>query len=250
MERSHRPPLAIDNQVHEVNLGYLLLPALLLLPFARWKPALGWVAYAAGGYWLLWALFFSRTSARYLSTFFLLASLLGAYAIISFASRWGFARWVAGGILGVLLGAMAVQAVSSVGPYLGTTLTFDQGAEVEYLDRYMADYPLMRHIEEKTPVDARVYVWDGQPRGYYIERPYVYARLVPLYTAFGTEPEQWRARLEELGITHVLVHSRDILAPGQAPGVDPALEAGRRFGELYFSQPLFQVGNFTLYELR
>jgi hypothetical protein len=145
---------------------------------------------------------------------------------------------------------MTVQAVWSTGPYLSTTLAFDQSAEAEYLDRYMADYPMMRFIEEKTPAGARVYVWDGQPRGYYIERPYVYARLVPLYTGFGSEPEAWRARLQALGITHVLVHSRDILAPGQAPGVDPYLEAGRRFGERYFGPPLSQIGSFTLYELR
>ena len=246
-----RPPILIDNQTHEVNLGYLLLPALLLLPLAKWRPSLAWVTYAAGGYWLLWALFFSRTSARYLSTFFLLAALLGAYGIVSVAARFPIARWVLGGIAGVLLSALTLQAAWSAGPYLSTTFSLSRDAEAEYLNKHMEDYPMTGYIAMNTPPNTRIYIWDGQPRGYYIPRDYVYARLVPLYTGFGLpDPQMWRARLGELRITHILVHRRDILAPGQLPGADPALEAGRRFSEQYFSLPLFEVGNYSLYSLR
>jgi hypothetical protein len=244
-----RPPILIDRQWHNVDLSLLLLPALLLLPFARWKPALTWIAVAGASYWLIWALFFSRTSARYLSTFFLLCAVLGAYAIVEVFRRFRVTRWGLVGGVAALLAMLGVQAVVSTGPYLGTTFSLERSAESDYLRQYMEDYPMIRFIEGNTPTNAKVYVWDGQPRGYYIPRDYVYARLVPLYSGFGSEPEAWRERLRELGITHVLVHRRDILAPGQPLGVDPALEVGRRFGQRYFSPPLFRVGNFTIYEL-
>jgi hypothetical protein len=210
-----------------------------------------WLAYAAGAYWVLWAFFFSRTSIRYLSTFFLLAALLGAYGLVSTAVRYHQLRWVVGGIVGIALGFLAVQSLLSVGPYLSTVLAVDRAAERQYLQAYMQDYPMMQYIAEKTPPNATIYVWDGQPRGYYISRKYVYARLVPLYTGFGDAPERWRARLTELGITHILVHNRRILAPGQPLDFDPDEADAQTFSALYFiSPPLFIVGEYALYALR
>ena len=229
-----RGPLDIDNQQHVVNLGTLLLPALLTLIFARWKPAVRWLAYAAGAYWVLWAFFFSRTSIRYLSTFFLLAALLGAYGLVSMAMRYRQLRLVVAGIVAVALGFLAVQSVLSLGPYVPTVLAVDRSAEQTYLQTYMQDYPMIKYIGDNTPQTAKIYVWDGQPRGYYIPRDYVYARLVPLYTGFGEEAEKWRARLTELGITHVLVHNRRILAPGQPLDYDPEAPDAQRFASLYF----------------
>ncbi|HKP53728.1 MAG TPA: hypothetical protein VJ183_13885 [Chloroflexia bacterium] len=245
-----RGPIYIDNQIHVVNLGTLLLPALLTLPFGRWKPAVRWLAYAAGVYWVIWAFFFSRTSIRYLSTFFLLAALLGAYGLVSMAVRYHQLRWVVAGVTGVALGFLAIQTALSVGPYLPTVLSIDRAAERQYLTSYMQDYPIMQYIADKTPPDATIYVWDGQPRGYYIPRKYVYARLVPLYTGFGGEIEQWHARLVELGITHVLFHNRRILAPGQPLDFDPEAQDAQRFAARYFSPPLLVVGEYVLYELR
>jgi hypothetical protein len=246
-----RGPLDIDSQRHIVNLGTLLLPALLTLTFALWKPAVRWLVYAAGAYWLLWAFFFSRTSIRYLSTFFLLVALLGAYGLVSIATRYPQLRWVVAGIVGIALGFLALQGLVSVGPYVPTVLAVDRSAERQYLQAFMQDYPMMQYIAEKMPPDATIYVWDGQPRGYYISRKYVYARLVPLYTGFGGEPGTWRARLAELGITHVLVHNRRILAPGQPLDFDPDESDARTFSALYFiSPPLFIVGEYALYELR
>jgi hypothetical protein len=245
-----RGPLDIDNQRHVVNLGTLLLPALLTLPFARWKPAIRWLAYAAGAYWVIWAFFFSRTSIRYLSTFFLLAALLGAYGLVSMAVRYRQLRLAVTGVTAVALGFLAIQSALSVGPYLPTVFAVDRAAERQYLQAYMQDYPVMQYIADKTPPNATIYVWDGQPRGYYIPRKYVYARLVPLYTGFGSESGQWRARLAELGITHVLVHNRRILAPGQPLDFDPDAPDAQRFAAQYFSPPLFTVGEYALYELR
>lgn len=245
-----RGPLVIDNQQHVVNLGTLLLPALLTLPFARWTLPARFLAYAAGAYWLIWAFFFSRTSARYLSTFFLLAALLGAYGIVSMAARYRQLRWAVGGIVGIALGFLVVQSVLSVGTYLPTALAFDRATESKYLQAYMGDYPMVQYIEKNTPQNAGIYLWDGQPRGYYVPRSYVYARLVPLYTGFGSEPDKWRARMGELGITHVLVHERDMLAPGQPIGQDPARAIGQEFANRYFGQALFTVGDYALYPLR
>jgi len=245
-----RGPLDIDNQRHIVNLGTLLLPALLTLPFARWKPAVRWLAYAAGAYWVIWAFFFSRTSIRYLSTFFLLAALLGAYGLVSMVMRYRQLRLAIAGVTGVALGFLAIQTALSLGPYLPTVFAVDRAAERQYLQTYMQDYQVMQYIADKTRPNAAIYVWDGQPRGYYIPRKYVYARLVPLYTGFGSEIEQWRGRLAELGITHILVHNRRILAPGQPLDFDPEAPDAQRFAAQYFSPPLFTVGEYVLYELR
>ncbi len=246
----NRLPLAIDNQVHVVSLGPLLLTALPALVFARWKPALRLVAYVAAAYWLLWAFFFSHTSARYLSTFFLLAALLGACGLVSLAERFRTTRPLVGAVVAAALGSIVIVAGLSTRIYLPTVLALSQSAEGSYLAAYMEDYPMIQYIAGHTPPDAKIYLWDGQPRGYYIPRPYVYARLVPLYTGFAAAPDIWRARLRELGITHVLVHGRDMLAPGQPLGADPDAPAEQAFAQKYFGPLLFQVGDYKLYQLR
>jgi len=244
-----RTPLLIERQQHVVSIGPLLLAALLALPLVKWRPALRWIAYAAVAYWLLWAFFFSHTSARYLSTFFLFVAVLGAYALAVLAWRYRLCRWAIGSVVSATLALLTLESALSTAPYLPTALALDRAAERQYLQTYMEDYPMMEYIRANTPPSARIYVWDGQPRGYYIPRPYVYARLVPLYTNFAGEPQSWRRRLAELGITHVLVHERDILAPGQPPGVDPHREAAQLFARRYFGPPLFRVGTYSLYEL-
>ncbi|HYP38883.1 MAG TPA: hypothetical protein VEX13_00850 [Chloroflexia bacterium] len=247
-----RPWLLVDRQVHVVSLGPLLLPALLLLPFARWRAALRMLAYVATAYWLLWAFFFSRTSIRYLSTFFLLAAVLGAYALVSLATRHRAMRW-AGAVVVVMLAVMSAEATAGAGRFLPTVFALDRTAESRYLETYMEDYNMMRYISANLPPDARIYVWDGQPRGYYMARPYVYARLVPLYTGFAREPEEWRERLRQLGITHILLNRvssvGEILAPGQPPGYDPDWQVSREFARRYFGRTLTVVGEYALYEL-
>jgi hypothetical protein len=230
----------------------LLLPALLLLPFARWRAALRLLAYAAASYWLLWAFFFSRTSIRYLSTFFLLAAVLGAYALVSLATRHRAMQW-AGAVVLVMLAVISAEATAGAGRFLPTVLALDRTAESRYLATYMEDYNMLLYISANLPPDARVYVWDGQPRGYYIARPYVYARLVPLYTGFASQPAEWRERLKQLGITHILlnrVNGRgEVLAPGQPPGYDPDWQVSRDFAQRYFDRALTVVGEYALYEL-
>jgi hypothetical protein len=247
-----RGPLTIDNQIHNVSLGFLLLPGLLALPFDRWSVPVRWFVAAGLWYWLLWAFFFSRTSARYLSTFYLLCALLGAYALVSLATRFHqpILRLLLGALIGGLLLLQAVQSATSLGYYLPAAFALDRSAEEQYLAAHTDDYPLISYIEENTPPEAVIYVWDGQPRGYRLPRTYVYARLVPLYTGFGSPPDRWRDRLRELGITHVLTHARDRLAPGQPPGEDPFQEAANQFSERYFGPPLLEAGDYTLYELK
>lgn len=251
-----RGPASIDNQVHNVDIGLLLLPALLLLIFARRNLAAWYIALFALEYWLAWAFFFSRTSARYLSTFFLLCAVLGAFGVVSLAARMRqpLARNAIGVAVGVLLVWQAISSAASVGYYLPAVFSFDRStdrsAEETYLAAYMEDYPMMEYIAENTPRNAVIYVWDGQPRGYRVPRAYVYARLVPLYSEFGSSPEQWRARLRELGITYVLTHERAQLAPGQQPGADPLDAAATAFRERYFGPTLFSVDDYALYELK
>lgn len=247
-----RGPAAIDNRVHEVALGFVLLPALLLLAFAKPSKILLWLGGFALGYWLIWAFFFSRTSARYLSTFYLLCAVLSAYALISLAARskQPILQWALLAILGVAITWQTLVAAANLNYYIPTVFALDPGTESRYLDAYMEDNAVMRYIEEQTPASAVIYVWDGQPRGYRIPRPYVYARLVPLYSGFGQPPAQWRARLRDLGITHILVHDRDQLAPGQTAGQDPLGEAATLFRTQYFGEELYSVGDYALYTLK
>jgi Protein of unknown function (DUF1420) len=246
-----RPPLAIDNQLQVVSLGPLLLPLLLLLPLAKWRPALRWVIWLAAAYWLLWALFFSRTSARYLTSFFLFTAILSADAVIALAARARLLQWALGGVIAFALTVLALDTILSAADYLPATVATDPAAEQQYLTRYMEDYPMMQYLAASTPLTATIYVWDGQPRGYYIPRRYVYARLVPLYSDFGdSDLARWRTRLGELGVTYVLYHPRATLAPSLAPGYDPAAAAANAFSARYFGPPLFQSGPYTLYPLR
>jgi hypothetical protein len=245
-----RPPLTIDAQRHDVNLGYLLLPALLTLPFARLRAPALLALYTCLGYWILWALLFSRTSARYLSTFLLIAALLGAYGLVSLTLRSKWLTRATGIVVTLLLLWMTLFSVYRAAPHAGAVFALDQAAEEAYLRRYMADYRVMRYIGESVPANARLYIWDGQPRGYYVNREYIYARLVPLYSKFGQAPEEWRERLRELGITHVLYHRRAVLAPGQRPGQDPFAGVSRSFIDRYFGPALIRVGSYTLHELK
>lgn len=243
-----RPPLLIDNQVHVVNLGPLLLPALLTLFFVRWRTRLALVAYAGAAYWLLWAFFFSQTSARYLSTFFLLGALLGAYGLAWLITRYRLLRWTLGGVVALTLALLALDSGLSIGPYLPTALSLDRTAEQQYLSAYMEDYSVMQYISQRTPPNATIYVWDGQPRGYYIARKYIYGRLVPLYSGVSSDLAGWHARLSALGVTHVLVHKRDVLAPGQLPGSDPYAQIFTSFSAEYLGPPLFTSGDYSLYQ--
>jgi hypothetical protein len=238
-----RPALTIDGQAHEVTLGLLLLPALLALPLARWTAAVRLLAGVGAGYWVLWAFLFSHTSARYLATFFLIAAVLGAYGLVEVARRWQRVGWLIGTVVAAGLVWLAGQAAWGSGPYLPVALALDGGAERQYLARTLEDYPMLTYLDGQTPATARIYVWDGQPRGYYLPRPYVYARLVPLYSGFGGPLAPWRQRLADLGLTHVLVHTRDILAPGQPAGTDPQAAAGQAFAAAYFGPPLFSSGD-------
>ncbi len=244
-----RPPLTIDAQVHVVSLGPLLLPLLLALPLARWRPPLGWLGWVAAGYWLCWATLFSHLSIRYLAPFFLLAALLGAYAAISLAAnRW--LRPLIGGLLALTLVLLTLDYVLSAADYLPTAFATDRPAEQDYLARHSEDYPMMQYIAASTPLTATVYVWDSLPRGYYIPRRYIYARLVPLYSDFGGEAGRWRARLAELGVDYVLYHPRLPLAPKLPYGYDPYKDAEQTFMNRYFGPPLFTVGDYALYKLR
>ncbi len=246
-----RPPLAIDSQLQAVNLGPLLLPLLPLLLLAKWRPALRWVAYLAAAYWLLWALFFSRTSARYLTTFLLLSAILSAYALISLAVRARLLVMALGGAMAVALTILALDTVLSVANYLPATIATSSAAEQQYLTRYMEDYSMTQYIAASTPLTATIYVWDSQPRGYYISRKYIYARLVPLYSDFGdTNLAHWRSRLAALGVSHILYHPRAALAAGFTIGYDPDAASAAAFAARYFGPSLFQSGAYVLYPLR
>lgn len=252
--RLTRPPLTLDNLEYVVTLGPLMLTALLGLPLARWKPALRLVAYAAAFVTILSFFYFSRASIRYLATVFLLCALLGAYALVSIAARARIAQTALAAVVAVTLTLHAAESLLSTGPYLSTTFALDKAAETAYLQAHMEDYPIVRYIADKTPANAVIYVWDSRPRGYRIPRPYVYGRLVPKYSGMSQNPDEWHARLKELGVTHVLLHNRGIIAPGYAPGYDPDRQTEQALGAKYYGPPLITTNtpgdDYALYELK
>ncbi|MDQ5825873.1 MAG: hypothetical protein M3441_16895 [Chloroflexota bacterium] len=245
-----RQPLPIDNHTYVVSIGPLLLTSLLALPLARWKPPLRLVLYVAIFVWVVSLFYFSRASIRYLATVFLLCALMGAYGLISIAVRSRVAALALGSVVALVLTLVTLDTTLSTRPFLATTFALDPAAEQRYLEAHMDDYPIMQYLAAHTPPNAVVYDWDSRPRGYRIPRPYVYGRLVPKYSGVSPNPDEWHARLKELGITHVLVHNRQVFAPGYPPGYDPDRETFQALAARYLGPPLITAGNFTLYELR
>ncbi|MEA2574913.1 MAG: hypothetical protein QOH93_2211 [Chloroflexia bacterium] len=245
-----RKPLPIDNHIYVVSIGPLLITSLLALPFARWKAPLRLVLYSAAFVWVVSLFYFSRASIRYLATVFLLCALMGAYGLISLAVRSRIGALALGSVVALTLTLLTLDTTLSTRPFLSTTFALDRAAEDRYLDAHMDDYPIMQYLAVNAPSDSVVYDWDSRPRGYRIPHPYIYGRLVPKYSGVSPNPDEWHARLKALGITHVLVHNRDVFAPGYPPGYDPDREIFQALANRYFGPPLVTSGNFTLYELR
>ncbi|MDQ3928554.1 MAG: hypothetical protein M3328_05335, partial [Chloroflexota bacterium] len=155
-----------------------------------------------------------------------------------------------GTVIGLILGLLTIDTALSTRPYVSTTFALDRAAEDLYLNAHMDDYPIMQYLEFNAPPNAVVYDWDSRPRGYHIPRPYVYGRLVPKYSGVSPNPEEWHARLKELGITHVLVHNREVFAPGYPAGYDPDRDIFQALAARYFGPALTTASNFALYELR
>lgn len=245
-----RVPLSLDEQWYVVSTGPLLLTSLLALTMARWKPPMRLVFYAAAFVWVVSLFYFSRASIRYLATVFLLCALMGAYGLISIAVRSRVAAVALGTVVALSLTLVTLDTVLSTRYSAPTTFALDRTAEDRYLAAYMPDYPIVSYISTNTPPNATIYVWDSRPRGYRIPRPYVYGRLVPAYSGVSPNPDEWHARLKDLGITHVLVHNRPQFAPGYPPGFDPDREIFQALADRYFGPPLITEGNFALFELR
>ncbi|PZR96020.1 MAG: hypothetical protein DLM69_11215, partial [Candidatus Chloroheliales bacterium] len=246
-----QPPILVDRVLQVVSLGPLLLPLLPALLLAKWRAGLRWFVYLTVAYWLIFALFLSRTSARYLITMLLFSAILSAGAVVSLTSRHRLLQALFAGLLGITLTLLVLENALGTGDYLPTAFAISATAERQYVATYMEDDSLIQYIAANTPLTATIYVWDSQPRGYYLPRRYIYARLVPLYSDFGdTNAPRWRARLGELGINYILYHPRIPLTHGLPVGYDPYADAAKQFIAQYFGPPLFQSGSYTLYPLR
>ncbi|MDQ3927900.1 MAG: DUF1420 family protein, partial [Chloroflexota bacterium] len=140
-----RQPLSLDNHTYVVSIGPLLLTSLLALPFARWKPALRLVFYAATFVWVVSLFYFSRASIRYLATVFLLCALMGAYGLIYIAIRSRTDGLALGSVIGLILTLLTIDTALSTRPYVSTTFALDRAAEDLYLNAHMDDYPIMQY---------------------------------------------------------------------------------------------------------
>ncbi len=247
-----RPYFVLDKEMQVVSLGPLLIPALLALPLARWRSGLRLALYVAASIWMVSLFYFSRASIRYLTSVFLLAALLGAYSLVSVAVRTRIGKRMIGAVVGLTLVLLTLESTLTAGPALPVVFSLSRASEPQYLANYMEDRKMMDYIASRTPITSIIYVWDSRPRGYYIPRPYIYGRLVPRYSGFSSDPVAWHARLKELGVTHVLYHYREVLAPGAgyAPGYDPDRPAFLLLQKRFFGPPLFKVDDYMLFALK
>lgn len=83
-----------------------------------------------------------------------------------------------------------------------------------FLTSVYPDYPAFSYIDRQLPADARVLMAPYEARGYYMDRPYIWAnpivqRSLPLEQL--PDAAALRAELQRRGVTHVLMNTRFIL---------------------------------------
>lgn len=193
-----------DFQTPLVALSPLLLAALFFPAFSRGAPggmkALAGYALLSLGLW-----FATAQYARYLLPTLPALCLLAAWVL----ERALAGRWRAGYALAAL-GVCCLAFALSVGAQLWALqapVAFGQVPRGDYAARGFAPYEAMRFINQQLPPGTRVAFY-GCPLGFYCDRPYLWAdaqhsTLIP-YDRIHS-PDELRASLRGLGVTHVLV---------------------------------------------
>jgi hypothetical protein len=186
-------------------LGLLvLLP--LTRPVARKLAGLGWIALGYGVVWILLS-----QQSRYLVPIMPMLAMLAAWVV----ARYGAAsvpeagRWLRLG-LGTLLACQTAVLAWLVWTLVAPGLPVVLGAEPaeQYLSRTLEVYPAERWINEHTPRDAKVLLFE-ETRGFYLDRQYMWANpghhtLIP-YERFRT-PGDMLAYFRAHGFSYILLN--------------------------------------------
>ncbi len=186
------------------SIGPLWLALLPLLALFRRPPPVRWMLWIllALGLWWVW----SMQYARYLmATLALVAPAAGwvvveaerSTELLRVVVRWALALWTA-----VAIALMALYVAPQVPAALGLvdTHTYLSGSPL---------YEMSEFINETTPPDAKIALY-GEPRGYYLDRDYLWAdpghsgliRYQEISDADDLVAE-WR----RLGVTHVVINA-------------------------------------------
>lgn len=203
--------------------SFLLGPYLLallplgLLPMVRrpdLRPVLGTLLLTTAGSYTVWFLLTHQT--RFLLPTVPFALLFGAAGLawlweisvrpLRVALQVGLLAWLLSGAWVFNEHLRSVWQQSQ--PFLLGQVDRDS-----FLTSVYSDYPGFSYINQELPPTARVLLAPYEARGYYLERPYLWANLLSqryLRLEQIADADALHARLQQLGVTHVLMNTRYI----------------------------------------
>lgn len=182
----------------------------------------------AGLYLVAWMFLLAHMSRFFISALPMLAILTAAaaYALMGRGvEKSGEKKVVSGSnrsnvlhsaFLAALTVVVVLHATAQV-YYTSNAIPYALGAQTqeEYLlqTSYARPYTDLRWANANLPADAHVLMGWGA-HAYYLDRPYLYAEHVPGYVGRYADrpPEQFRQRLRDLGISHILIANPDQIA--------------------------------------
>ena len=143
--------------------------------------------------------------------------LLAAWVIArSWVGRWRSGYALAG------LGAVSLVFSLSVGAQLialQAPVVLGRETRDDYITRGFAPYPAMQFINRQLPQNAKI-VFYNNPYGFYCDKPYLWgdaphSTYIP-YETFRS-PEDFRASLAKIGVTHILINRQGFEPRPDAP---------------------------------
>jgi hypothetical protein len=205
--------------------SFLLGPyLLLLLPFAavaafferRHRLLLGALGLTCLGFYSIWFLLTHQT--RFLTPIVPLLALLAAEGV---AWVWQI-RWPsvlapvprllqAALLLWLLVGAWIFNPHRRADWTLGWAYLRGEADRDTYLTQMYEDYPAFAFANETLPADAVVLLAPYEARGYYLDRPYIWANPIGqrfLRMEKLSDVAAFRDELRKLGVTHILMNTR------------------------------------------
>jgi len=189
-----------------IGSGVLLMAALRVPILRPWAVALA-------AYSVVWL--YQSGVVRYLYPIFPLSALGVAWASHHVLTRWSRPALVTATLAALTLWPLiqGVRVLDSV--YVGRdVVALFSGAlsEREYLSRRLAYYPAASWLNTHTPSDAQV-LYLGETRLLYLDRPVSFASAYDvgeMGQLLASESPPLFARLRNQGITHIVIHGREI----------------------------------------